>query len=91
MNLLIENLDKIKSRINMQQSYQVVIPNEIKLLLATKNVSTQNIITAIEAGEILIGENKIQDEWKGKPIAISNLSASGFRGTQKLRKYSFLM
>lgn len=36
-------------------------PNEVKLLLATKTVSAQNIKIAFENGQTLIGENKIQE------------------------------
>lgn len=36
-------------------------PNDVKLLLATKTVSAENIITAIKLGQKLIGENKVQE------------------------------
>ncbi|OFY50359.1 MAG: YggS family pyridoxal phosphate enzyme [Bacteroidetes bacterium GWF2_41_31] len=36
-------------------------PNEIKLLLATKTVSGENIKIALQAGYTLIGENKVQE------------------------------
>ena len=36
-------------------------PNEVRLLLATKTVSPENIKIAIASGETLIGENKIQE------------------------------
>lgn len=34
--------------------------SEVKLLLATKTVSAENIKIAMQAGETLIGENKVQ-------------------------------
>ncbi len=36
-------------------------PNEVKLLLATKTVSAENIKIALNAGYTLIGENKVQE------------------------------
>lgn len=36
-------------------------PNEVRLLLATKTVSAENIKIAIASGETLIGENKVQE------------------------------
>ena len=48
-------------------------PDEVKLLLATKTVTPDNIKIALQAGETLIGENKVQelktkyDELKGIP------------------------
>lgn len=36
-------------------------PNEVKLLLATKTVGPENIKIAFQAGETLIGENKVQE------------------------------
>ena len=61
MSLIVENLAKIKLRIKNAAEFSGRNFNDIKLLLATKTVSAQNIITAIETGETLIGENKIQE------------------------------
>ncbi len=61
MSLIIENIDNIKSRIKNAVEYSGRNPNEIKLLLATKTVSAQNIKIALESGETLIGENKVQE------------------------------
>jgi len=61
MSLLIENIARIKSRIKIAAECSGRNPNEIKLLLATKTVSAQNIKIALEAGESLIGENKVQE------------------------------
>jgi hypothetical protein len=61
MNFIVQNIVNIKSRIRAAAEFSGRNPNEIKLLLATKTVSAQNIITAIETGETLIGENKIQE------------------------------
>ncbi|MBK8777724.1 MAG: YggS family pyridoxal phosphate-dependent enzyme [Saprospiraceae bacterium] len=61
MSFIIENIVNIKSRIRTAAEFSGRNPNEIKLLLATKTVLAQNIITAIESGETLIGENKVQE------------------------------
>jgi PLP dependent protein len=61
MSFIIENIVSIKSRIRAAAENSGRNPNEIKLLLGTKTVLAQNIITAIKTGEILIGENKIQE------------------------------
>lgn len=47
-------------------------PAEIKLLLATKTVSSENIKIALELGETLIGENKVQ-ELQQKFEALKNI------------------
>ena len=61
MSFIIDNIVSIKSRIRAAAENSGRNPNEIKLLLATKTVLAQNIITAIRTGETLIGENKIQE------------------------------
>lgn len=61
MSFIIDNIVSIKSRIRAAAENSGRNPNEIKLLLATKTVLSQNIITAIKTGETLIGENKIQE------------------------------
>lgn len=61
MNLIIENIDNLKSRIKNAAKHSARSPNEIKLLLATKTVSAHNIKIALETGETLIGENKVQE------------------------------
>ena len=71
MSFIIENIVNIKRRIRTASEFSGRNPNEIKLLLATKTVLAQNIITAIESGETLIGENKIQ-ELKGKYEELKN-------------------
>ena len=47
-------------------------PAEVNLLLATKTIAPASIITALEAGETLIGENKVQ-ELKEKSTALSHI------------------
>jgi PLP dependent protein len=61
MNLIVENIASIKNRIKNSAEFSGCNPKEIKLLLATKTVSAENIKIAIETGETLIGENKVQE------------------------------
>jgi len=61
MSLIIENITHIKSRIKNAAEHSGRKPNDIKLLLATKTVSAENIKIALETGETLIGENKVQE------------------------------
>src|SRR5690606_37286269 len=61
MSFIIENIASLKGRIRAAAEFSGRNPNEIKLLSATKTVSASNIITALETGETLIGENKVQE------------------------------
>ncbi len=67
------NLQIIKQRIADSCKQSGRNPNEVKLLLATKTVDTNAINYALELGETLIGENKVQElkekgsTFKGNP------------------------
>lgn len=61
MSRILQNIAQIRKRIEDAAIRVNRNPNEIKLLLATKTVSAQNIKMALEAGETLIGENKAQE------------------------------
>ncbi|HMV13753.1 MAG TPA: YggS family pyridoxal phosphate-dependent enzyme [Chitinophagales bacterium] len=61
MNNIVSNIQAIQNRINEACEKANRNPNEVKLLLATKTVSAENIKHAIEAGACIIGENKIQE------------------------------
>ncbi len=61
MNQIIANIAQIRSRITDATRRANRNPDEIKLLLATKTVSAENIKVALEAGERIIGENKAQE------------------------------
>lgn len=71
MTNIIDNINQIKSRINKTCLLTGRNNNEIKILLATKTVNAQTILNAINCGETLIGENKIQ-EIKEKFEALKN-------------------
>lgn len=56
-----ENLKQVKKRIISACRSVGRDPEEVKLLLATKTVSAENINRAIDVGETLIGESKAQE------------------------------
>lgn len=56
-----DNIARILQRIEIACERSGRNPNEVKLLLATKTVPVERIKTAFEAGQTLIGENKIQE------------------------------
>lgn len=61
MNPILDNIAQIKKRIALACEKSGRNPSEVKLLLATKTVPAENIRIAIESGETLIGENKVQE------------------------------
>jgi len=61
MDEILHNLKHIVSRIEKACAMSGRAVEEVKLLLATKTVSAQRIKTALNAGQQLIGENKIQE------------------------------
>ena len=61
MNEILNNLATIKQRIEKACLESNRNSNEVKLLLATKTISADKIKIALEAGETLIGENKVQE------------------------------
>ncbi len=72
MNSIIQNLDQIKKRIRLACEASGRDPGEVKLLLATKTVPPEKIKIALETGETLIGENKVQ-ELKEKFDALTSI------------------
>ena len=61
MTHIIDNIAQIRNRIKEAALSVGRNPDDIKLLLATKTVSAENIKVALEAGESIIGENKAQE------------------------------
>ncbi|HZJ79932.1 MAG TPA: YggS family pyridoxal phosphate-dependent enzyme [Dysgonamonadaceae bacterium] len=61
MSHIIENIAQIRKRIAEAALGAGRNPEEVKLLLATKTVSSENIKIALESGEHLIGENRAQE------------------------------
>ncbi len=69
---ILNNLKTIHKRINNACKVNERNPGEVRLLLATKTVSVDKIKTALQAGEGLIGENKVQ-ELKQKSDALRDV------------------
>lgn len=58
---IIENLQQVQNRIDRACEKYERNKSDVKLLLATKTVSTENMKAAIDAGYTLIGENKVKE------------------------------
>jgi len=58
---ILHNLDLINNRIKIACEQSGRNSNEVKLLLATKTVSAERIKVALEQGQTLIAENKVQE------------------------------
>lgn len=67
-----KNIHQVLERINSACLTTNRNPHEIKLLLATKTVSAENIKIALKTGQTLIAENKLQ-ELKEKHEALKNI------------------
>ena len=61
MKDIIQNIETIHQRIHSACIKCGRDSKDIKLLLATKTVSAENILVALKSGENLIAENKIQE------------------------------
>ena len=61
MKTIENNLQIIKKRIERACKHSGRNQNDVRLLLATKTVDTDRINYALEQGESLIGENKVQE------------------------------
>ncbi|MFA4870802.1 MAG: YggS family pyridoxal phosphate-dependent enzyme [Pedobacter sp.] len=58
---ILQNIAIIRERINKTCKENDRNPNEVKLLLATKTVPAERIKIALQAGQTLIAENKVQE------------------------------
>lgn len=67
-----QNLKTIHNRIQLACKQAGRDPEEVRLLLATKTVDSERIKFALQQGETLVGENKVQ-ELKQKCTAIEKL------------------
>ena len=61
MNRILNNLTIIKQRMQKACLESNRNSDDVKLLLATKTISADKIKIVLEAGETLIGENKVQE------------------------------
>ena len=66
-------------------------PNEVRLLLATKTVSAENIKIALERGQTLIAENKVQEVKEKFEALRSTLHESHFIGHLQSNKIKDLL
>lgn len=73
MNDIITNLQHVHQRIKAACESAGRDVADVQLLLATKTVPPERIRVAIEAGETLIGENKVQ-EFREKHEALKDLT-----------------
>jgi len=69
---ILHNLELIHDRINKACKKASRESDEVRLLLATKTVSAEHIKTALENGQLLIAENKVQ-ELKEKYEQLKNI------------------
>lgn len=60
-NITLKNLNLILHRIEVACKQSQRNPEEVRLLLATKTVSAENIKIVLKAGQNLIGENRVQE------------------------------
>jgi pyridoxal phosphate enzyme (YggS family) len=72
MNDIIDNITNVRNRMAIACEKAGRNIDSVKLLLATKTVSSDKIRVAIEAGETLVGENKAQ-EFALKNMELSDL------------------
>lgn len=70
---IIFNLKQVHDRIENACKFSGRDISDVKLLLATKTVPAKHIRIAIEAGETLIGENKMQ-EFRDKDLQLKDLN-----------------
>jgi pyridoxal phosphate enzyme (YggS family) len=61
MNDIIDNIKSIRNRMSLACGRAGRSADSVRLLLATKTVAPDRIRVAIEAGETLLGENRIQE------------------------------
>ncbi|NSW90345.1 MAG: YggS family pyridoxal phosphate-dependent enzyme [Firmicutes bacterium] len=60
-NLIKQNIDKIKERIEKASKKAGRKPEDIKIIGVTKNVEPVRILKAIDAGIVDLGENRVQE------------------------------
>ena len=72
MNSIVANIRSIRERIANSCARSGRDPREVRLLLATKTVTPENIKIALQTGQTLIGENKVQ-ELKEKAASLMDI------------------
>ncbi len=69
--MIVEKLKQVRAQMAAVAAQHGRDPGSIRLMLVTKTVSAERIMTALAAGETLIGENKVQ-ELQAKYEALSS-------------------
>lgn len=64
MNIIAENLTRVKARIALAADRSGRRPQEIKLVVVTKGRTVEEIQTVLETGHTVIGENRVQETQK---------------------------
>jgi len=72
VNSIVANIRSIRERIANSCARSGRDPREVRLLLATKTVTPENIKIALQTGQTLIGENKVQ-ELKEKAASLMDI------------------
>lgn len=81
-----DNLKRVKERMHKACHAVGRNPKEVRLLLATKTVSADNINRAIDMGETLIGESKAQELQQKYPHIKHDKAESHFIGHLQTNK-----
>lgn len=67
------NLEAVEARIAAAATRSGRAPDQVRLLLATKTVDAARVVTAVNAGRTLLGENKVL-EGEAKAAAVNALA-----------------
>ncbi|WP_417886048.1 YggS family pyridoxal phosphate-dependent enzyme [Zunongwangia sp.] len=90
-NHILNNLNCIQQRIENACIESNRNPKEIKLLLATKTVTAERIKIALQSGQTLIGENKVQEIKEKHDVLKSFPHESHFIGHLQTNKIKELL
>lgn len=91
MEDVVRQLNEVKERIRLACEKSNRNQDEVKLLMATKTVLPDRILPALRSGELLIGENKVQ-ELKDKYEALQVVPhASHFIGHLQTNKVKIVL
>ncbi|HLS29600.1 MAG TPA: YggS family pyridoxal phosphate-dependent enzyme [Flavobacteriaceae bacterium] len=90
-NKIADNLETIHQRIKRACEENDRNPEEVKLLLATKTVESERIIKALNAGENLIAENRIQEVMEKYDALADYPHENHFIGHLQSNKVKFLI
>ncbi len=61
MNLIQQNLSAVKNKIDQAIKRSGRDPQQVRLVAVSKQVAVSNILIAYQAGQLIFGENKIQE------------------------------